>query len=81
VLIVALTALALASVTWMYRRRPRWVLTFAALVIATYSVVGCGSTPAGPAGRTPAGNYQLSLSFKVNGGPQIPGPVLQLIVK
>jgi List-Bact-rpt repeat protein/Big-like domain-containing protein len=81
VLIVALTALALGSVTWMYRRRPRSVLTFAALTIAVYSIVGCGSTPKGTAGATPAGNYNLALSFRVNGGPPIPGPLLQLIIK
>jgi uncharacterized repeat protein (TIGR01451 family) len=81
VLIVVLTGLVLASVRWMYRRRPRWVLTMAAVVIATYSIVGCGSTPSGPAGRTPAGTYTLNLSFKVNGGGAIPGPQLQLVVK
>jgi hypothetical protein len=52
----------------------------ASLALLMISVVGCSNGPVGPAGRTPAGTYHLTITAKAQNGAtgQI---VLTMIIK
>jgi hypothetical protein len=62
-----LGALALGGMVWSYRRRSRWALSFAVLVLMALGSAACNSLPKGPAGATPPGNYQLTITATANG--------------
>lgn len=56
-----------AGTVWMFRRNPRWALSFAVLILIALGGVACNSLPRGADGPTPAGNYTLTISATVNG--------------
>ncbi|MGA8221160.1 MAG: kelch repeat-containing protein [Candidatus Acidiferrales bacterium] len=62
-----LAALALGSLTWSYRRRPRWALTFAVLMLVALGSAACNSLPKGPNGATPPGPYSVTIMATANG--------------
>ena len=73
---VLLAALSLASVAWAYRRRSRWALSFAALMLIAMGSAACNSLPKGPNGRTPPGNYTLFIKAVANGqGAMVQVPI------
>jgi hypothetical protein len=67
-LALLLAAAMLGSITWAYRTRPRWALSFAALMLIALGSAACGGPPSGPSGRTPAGDYTLNITASVQGG-------------
>jgi hypothetical protein len=67
-LALLLAAAMLGSITWAYRTRPRWALSFAALMLIALGSAACGGPPSGPSGRTPAGDYTLNITASVAGG-------------
>jgi uncharacterized repeat protein (TIGR01451 family) len=61
----------LGSITWAYRRRSRWALSFAVLMLIALGNAACSGGPGrGPAGRTPPGNYTLFITATANGASQ-----------
>ncbi len=56
-----------AGTVWMYRRNPRWALSFTLFVLIALGGVACNSLPRGADGPTPAGNYTLTITATVNG--------------
>ena len=72
-----LAALTLASVTWAYRRRSRWAVSFAVLMLMGLGSAACNSLPKGPNGATPPGNYTLFITATANGqSAQVQVPIL-----
>jgi hypothetical protein len=61
-LALLLATAMLGSVTWAYRRRSRWVLSFAVLMLMALGSSACNSLPKGTAGATPPGNYILNIT-------------------
>jgi len=51
----------------MYRGQRRWALSFALLLFATVGGAACNNLPQGTAGRTPPGNYTLTITATVAG--------------
>ncbi|MGH9711792.1 MAG: InlB B-repeat-containing protein [Candidatus Acidiferrales bacterium] len=75
-LALLLVAGMLGSITWAYRRRSRWALSFAVLMLIALGNAACGGVPAGPSGRTPAGNYTLFITATAGGASQtVPVPI------
>ncbi|HYL68338.1 MAG TPA: Ig-like domain-containing protein, partial [Candidatus Limnocylindria bacterium] len=60
----------LGSITWAYRTRSRWALSFAVLMLIALGSAACSSLPSGPNGRTPAGMYQLNITATAGGASQ-----------
>jgi hypothetical protein len=57
----------LAGTAWMYRRNPRWAVSFALFVLIALGGVACNSLPRNPNGVTLPGNYQLFITATFNG--------------
>ncbi|MGA8220644.1 MAG: hypothetical protein WB780_03250, partial [Candidatus Acidiferrales bacterium] len=62
-----LAAMALGSLTWAYRRRSRWALSFAVLMLVALGSAACNSLPKGPNGATPPGPYTVTIMATANG--------------
>jgi hypothetical protein len=69
-LALLLAAIMLGSITWAYRSRSRWALSFAVLMLIALGSAACSSVPNGPSGRTPAGDYVLSITATAGGASQ-----------
>ena len=72
---LALLAFALGGLTWIYRKSPRWALSFAVLLLFALGGIACSSPPAGPNGATPPGNYTVTITATVNGNTTSTPPV------
>ena len=75
---VLLFAMALAAMAWVYRRRPRWALSFALLMLIAIGGAACGGDP-GANGPTPPGTYPVTLT--ATSGQQVQTLNLTLIVQ
>ena len=73
-----LLAMALAAMAWVYRRRPRWALSFALLMLIAVGGAACGGDP-GANGPTPPGTYPVTLT--ATSGQQVQTLNLTLIVQ
>ncbi len=73
-----LLAMALAAMAWVYRRRPRWALSFALLMLVAIGGAACGGDP-GTNGPTPPGTYPVTLT--ATSGQQVQTLNLTLIVQ
>jgi YVTN family beta-propeller protein len=62
-----LLTVALGGLIWIYRKNPRWTLSFAVLALFALGGVACNSLPKGPNGATPPGNYTITITATVNG--------------
>ena len=69
----------LAGTAWMYRRNPRWAVSFALFVLIAFGGVACNSLPRNPNGVTQPGNYQLSITATFN-GQTVTAPVVNFVV-
>jgi hypothetical protein len=69
-LALLLATAMLGSVTWAYRRRSRWALSFAVLMLMALGSSACNSLPKGTAGATPPGNYILNITATAGGASQ-----------
>jgi YVTN family beta-propeller protein len=69
----------LAGVVWMYRRNPRWAVSFALFVLIALGGVACNSLPRNPNGVTLPGNYQLFITATFN-GQTVTAPVVNFVV-
>jgi len=72
---LALLAFALGGLAWIYKKSPRWALSFAVLLLFALGGMSCSSPPAGPNGVTPAGNYTVTITATVNGTTTSTPPV------
>jgi hypothetical protein len=70
-----LLSLTLASVVWMWRRNPRWAVSFAILVLMAIGGASCASPPKGPNGATQPGNYTVTFTATVNGVTTSTAPI------
>jgi len=70
-----LLSLTLGSVVWMWRRSPRWAVSFAILVLMAIGGASCASPPKGPNGATQPGNYTVTFSATVNGVTTSTAPI------
>ena len=70
-----LLSLTLGSVVWMWRRSPRWAVSFAVLVLMAIGGASCASPPKGPNGATQPGNYTVTFSATVNGVTTSTAPI------
>jgi len=75
---LVLLALGLAGMAWGYRRRPRWALSFALLMLMAIGGAACGGDP-GSNGPTPPGTYPITLT--ATSGQQVQTLNLTLIVQ
>jgi hypothetical protein len=69
-LALLLAAAMLGSITWAYRTRSRWALSFAVLMLIALGNAACSSLPSGPNGRTPAGPYIINITATAGGASQ-----------
>ena len=74
---VPLLAIALVATALIYRRRPRWALSFAMLTLVALGGAACGAPPRGANGPTPPGAYKLTLT--ATAGSQV--QTLDLVLK
>ncbi len=70
-----LLGMAMGSVVWMYKRNPRWALSFAVLMLIALGGAACSSLPKGPNGVTPPGNYTVTFSATANGTTSTTPPI------
>jgi len=70
-----LLSLTLGGVLWMWRRSPRWAVSFAVLVLMAIGGASCASPPKGPNGATQPGNYAVTFSATVNGVTTSTAPI------
>ncbi len=70
-----LLSLTLGGVLWMWRRSPRWAVSFAVLVLMAIGGASCASPPKGPNGATQPGNYTVAFSATVNGVTTSTAPI------
>ncbi len=70
-----LLSLTLGGVLWMWRRSPRWAVSFAILVLMAIGGASCASPPKGPNGATQPGNYTVTFSATVNGVTTSTAPI------
>jgi hypothetical protein len=70
-----LLSLTLGGVLWMWRRSPRWAVSFAILVLMAIGGASCASPPRGPNGATQPGNYTVTFSATVNGVTTSTAPI------
>jgi uncharacterized repeat protein (TIGR01451 family) len=70
-----LLSLTLGGVLWMWRRGPRWAVSFAVLVLMALGGASCASPPKGPNGATQPGNYTVTFSATVNGVTTSTAPI------
>ncbi len=69
----------LAGTAWMYRRNPRWAVSFALFVLIAVGGVACNSLPRNPNGVTLPGNYQLFITATFN-GQTVSAPAVNFVV-
>ena len=69
----------LAGTAWMYRRNPRWAVSFALFVLIALGGVACNSLPRNPNGVTLPGNYQLFITATFN-GQTVSAPPVNFVV-
>jgi hypothetical protein len=69
----------LAGTVWMYRRNPRWAVSFALFVLIALGGVACNSLPRNPNGVTLPGNYQLFITATFN-GQTVSAPAVNFVV-
>ena len=69
----------LAGTAWMYRRNPRWALSFGLFVLIALGGVACNSLPRNPNGVTLPGNYQLFITATFN-GQTVSAPAVNFVV-
>ncbi len=69
----------LAGTAWMYRRNPRWVVSFALFVVIALGGVACNSLPRNANGVTLPGNYQLFITATFN-GQTVSAPAVNFVV-
>jgi predicted RNA methylase len=74
-----LLSLMVAGTTWMYRRNPRWAVSFALFVVIALGGVACNSLPRNPNGVTVPGNYQLFITATFN-GQTVTAPAVNFVV-
>jgi YVTN family beta-propeller protein len=66
--LIMLLTVALGGLVLIYRKNPRWALSFAVLGLFALGGVACSnSLPKGPNGATPPGNYTITITATVNG--------------
>jgi hypothetical protein len=70
-----LLSLTLGGVFWMWRRSPRWAVSFAVLVLTAIGGASCASPPKGPNGATQPGNYTVTFTATVNGVTTSTAPI------
>jgi uncharacterized repeat protein (TIGR01451 family) len=70
-----LLSLTLGGVFWMWRRSPRWAVSFAVLVLMAIGGASCASPPKGPNGATQPGNYTVTFTATVNGVTTSTAPI------
>jgi hypothetical protein len=69
----------LAGTAWMYRRNPRWAVSFALFVLIALGGMACNSLPRNPNGVTLPGNYQLFITATFN-GQTVTAPAVNFVV-
>jgi hypothetical protein len=69
----------LTGIAWMYRRNPRWAVSFALFVLIALGGVACNSLPRNPNGVTTPGNYQLFITATFN-GQTVSAPAVNFVV-
>ena len=69
----------LAGTVWIYRRNPRWAVSFALFVLIALGGVACNSLPRNPNGVTLPGNYQLFITATFN-GQTVSAPAVNFVV-
>ncbi len=69
----------LVGIAWMYRRNPRWAVSFALFVLIALGGVACNSLPRNPNGVTLPGNYQLFITATFN-GQTVSAPAVNFVV-
>jgi hypothetical protein len=74
-----LLSMTLAGTAWMYRRNPRWAVSFALFVLIALGGVACNSLPRNPNGVTQPGNYQLFITATFN-GQTVSAPAVNFVV-
>ena len=72
-------SMTLAGAAWMYRRNPRWAVSFALFVLIALGGVACNSLPRNPNGVTQPGNYQLFITATFN-GQTVSAPAVNFVV-
>jgi hypothetical protein len=66
-----LLALLLGSGVWMNRRRPRWAMSFAMLMVVVFAGAACSSLPKSPSGAaTQPGLKNIVVQASANGNVQ-----------
>ncbi len=74
-----LLSMMLGGTAWMYRRNPRWAVSFALFVLIALGGVACNSLPRNPNGVTLPGNYQLFITATFN-GQTVTAPAVNFVV-
>ena len=69
----------LAGTAWMYRRNPRWAVSFALFVLIALGGVACNSLPRNPNGVTLPGSYKLFITATFN-GQTVSAPAVNFVV-
>jgi len=72
---VLLLSFVLGSVLWMWKRSPRWAVSFVILVLMAIGGASCASPPKGPNGATQPGNYTVMFTATVNGVTTSTAPI------
>jgi hypothetical protein len=78
-LALLLLSAILAGATWIFRRNPRWALSFALFLLIALGGVACNSLPRNPNGATQPGNYQLFITATFN-GQTVAAPEVNFVV-
>ncbi len=74
-----LLSMMLGGTAWVYRRNPRWAVSFALFVLIALGGVACNSLPRNPNGVTLPGNYQLFITATFN-GQTVTAPAVNFVV-
>jgi hypothetical protein len=74
-----LLSTVLVGTVWMYRRNPRWAVSFALFVLIALGGAACNSLPRNSNGVTLPGNYQLFITATFN-GQTVTAPVVNFVV-
>jgi hypothetical protein len=74
-MVLLLLSLTLGCLAWVWRRNPRWAVSFAVLVLMAIGGAACSGLPKGPNGATPPGNYTVTFTATVNGVTTSTAPI------
>jgi uncharacterized repeat protein (TIGR01451 family) len=74
-----LLSMMIAGTVWVYRRNPRWAVSFALFLLIALGGVACNSLPRNPNGATQPGNYQLTITATFN-GQTVSAPAVNFVV-